>query len=235
MTEAKTLETLSAPSESSRKTESSTNFSKQVSPDDAVNQIFEDKNKPADQNVADQPPANNDNPPHAPRNEPNEGVLPMPSGQNAPSKRPTRSSSKASLDEVLPLKKSLTVTPENAKEKFDMMPLPYKKAGGVVIPKKDHLEEIQDAFPNRYRNEVLENERVNEEEAKKSEQAAARIEEAEKDNVAHEEIDFPAAPEDKIKLEGHHHINDLGIADGFKDDNQERVADPEHFGEEDGE
>lgn len=228
---------MSAPSESTRKTESSTNFSKQVSIDDASYQIRDDKNKPADQNVADEPPANV-------HNEPNEGVLPMPNGgdlQNTPSpKGPTRSSSKVSLDGAVPLGKAPTVTPESAKDQ-NRLPIPYKRLpeGVVDVKKNDNLEEIGDSFPNRYRNELLENERANEEEAKKSEQAAAKIEETEKDNGAHEELDFGLPGDDKIKikLDVHRNINDLGIADSLRNDAQERAGDVdqnEQLEEEDG-
>lgn len=186
-----------------------------------------------DQNVADQPPAN---PAVA------DAVLPMPNnGDLASPKLPTKSSSQASLDRALPLRKSPTVTPESVKENFKMIPLPYKKfPEGVVEVKNenDNLEEIGDSFPNRYRNELIENERANEEEAKKSEQAAARIEEAEKDNGAHEELDFPIQGNDeKVKLNNHHNINDLGIVANLRNDAQERVADVdqnEQLEEEDG-
>lgn len=182
--------------------------------------------------MADPPPQN------APsiHNEPNEGVLPMPNGgdsKNSPSsKLPTKSSSRASLDGVMPLKKSFTVTPENIRdgEKLLPMPMPYKRLpdGVVDVSKKgeNNLEEIRDSLPNRYRNNIIENERVNEEEAKKSEQAAARVEETEKDNGAHEELDFPIPGEEKQRKE-YEHINNLGIVENLKDDVQERAADAE--------
>lgn len=188
--------------------------------------------------MADQPPANV-------RNEPNEGVLPMPNGgdlKNTPSsKGPTRSSSKMSLDGALPLRKVPTVTPESAKENQNMLPLPYKRLpdGVVDVKKNENLEEIGNSFPNRYRNEVLDSERANEEKAKRSEQAEAKIEEIEKDNGAHEELDFGVAGDEKNKmnLDVHHNINELGIMDSLRNDAQERAGDVdqnEQLEEEDG-
>lgn len=228
---------MSAPSENTRKTESSTNFSKQVSIDDPVYQIRDQK--PADQNVADQPPANSPQ-----RNAANEGVLPIPQGsdsQNSPSsKLPTKGSSLASLDRALPLKKSPTVTPESIRNNINKLPFPYDRLPeGVVNVKKsekNNLEEIGDSFPNRYRSNLMENERVNEEEAKKSEQAAARVEEAERDNGAHEELDFAAPEEEKVRLEPNHN-NNMGLADNLRDAVQERAAEAdqnEQLEEEDG-
>lgn len=189
------------------------------------------------QGVADQPPQN---PPV--QNEPNEAVLAMPNGgdlKNSPSsKLPPRSSSKASLDDALPVKKSFTVTPENIRQNDKFVPMPYNRLpdGVVDVNKKseNNMEEIRDSLPNRYRNKIIENERVNEEEAKKTEQAAARVEEAEKDNGAHEELDFPVPGEDKMRKE-YDHINNL--VDNLKDDVQERAAEAdqnEQLEEEDG-
>lgn len=175
-------------------------------------------------------------------NEINEAVLVMPNGadsQNSPSsKLPTKSSSKDILSRAVPLKKSFTVTPEN-NENVPPFPYPYKNKlpDGVVDTnrkkEKNNLEDIGDSFPNRYRNNIMENERVKEEEAKKSEQAAAKIEEIEKDDGAHEELDFPVPGEEKIKLE-HQHVNNM---DTLRDEVQERAADVdqnEQLEEEDG-
>lgn len=207
-------------------------------------QIGDDKVKPVDQNVVDQPPPN----PPVHQEPDNNGVLPVPNGgdsQNSPSsKLSTKSNSKVSLDGASPLKKSPTVTPESIRENVHIMPipLPYKKLpDGVVQVKKgegNNIEEIGDSFPNRYRNKIMENERVKEEEARRSEQAAAavRIDEAEKDNGAHEELDFPIPAEERIR-EDPHHINNLGIVDNLRDDVQERAADAdqnEQLEEEDG-
>lgn len=160
-------------------------------------------------------------------------VVPL---QNARSS--TKSSSKAILEGALPLRKSPTVTPETAiKVNANALPLPYKRQpSGVVDVKKgnenNNLEEIGKSLPNRYLSNIIENERANEEKAKRSEEVAAKMEEVEQDNGAHEELDFPPN-EEKIKLDVHH-INDMGIGDNLREDPQGKMAYVEQNEEEDG-
>lgn len=178
----------------------------------------------------DQPPAHE----NVVANEANENVLATPSNDNSknvsPSGMVSKAISKASLERARPLGVP-TATPEHSKQNFQqnayVFPMPYAKLPDGVVPvpnkeldsvKKTELDDkntidnqVDEALPNRYRSNIIENERANEEKAEKSERdmkLQQKLDEAE--NAAHEVFDAPVPANDKAKFDAHH-INMMGV------------------------
>lgn len=208
------------PIQNMKHTDTSTSSVKQGNKEVLVN-----KEKQLETN-GDEPPAHD----NVVANEVNENVLAIPSNDNSKNISPSGAVSKASLDGARPLGVP-TVTPEHSKQNFqanaNVLPLPYAKLPEGVVPvpnkeldgvKKTELDDknaidnqVDEALPNRYRNNIIENERANEEKAEKSERdmkLQIKLDEAE--NAAHEVFDTPLLPNDKAKYDAHH-INMLGI------------------------
>lgn len=212
------------PRQNNKNIETSTSTSKQIH-----NKESSDNKDQFLETNGDEPPAHdNDNL----ANEPNKNVLATPNNDNMKSISPAGSSkatSRASLDGARPIGLP-TVTPENAKrggnQHSQVLPIPYVKLPEGVVPvpskdldrvKKTEQEdknaidnEINEALPNRYRNNIIENERANEERAEKSERDIKfklKLDEAE--NAAHEVFDAPLVSKEKLRFDAHH-INMLG-------------------------
>lgn len=203
--------------------ESSTSSLKQVK-----KEVSDDKQLETN---GDEPPAHDS---VAVPNDGNENVLALPSNENAKNVSPSgvvsKAISRASLDGARPLG-APTETAKQRKQGVDqssnVLPMPYAYLPPGVVPvpnkeldsaKKTELDDkntidnqVDEALPNRYRSNIIENERANEEKAKISERdmkLQIKLDEAE--NAAHEVFDAPlllhVQPKDDT-----HHINMLGV------------------------
>lgn len=154
------------------------------------------------------------------QNDNSENVLAMPNGDSfkkvSPSGASLKASSKASLDGARPIEIP-TEGPQSSKKDSKLpegvVPVPNNEMNVIKKPEteqKNAYDDINDALPNRYRNNIVQNEKVNEEKAERLERDMklnVKLEEGDKENGANEIFDAPANEKNKFDA---HHIDDLG-------------------------